>query len=232
MAAAASTHFPEWAFLLCVAIYAVLDWLFLVESVRHGHVKRAVIAALLASIVPIAVIAATWERMSLLHVITHYYLQSYAFLFGDLIFLPFAAAMAAHGWGRLPRVMWWGRSRWWSFFSALVGLAAGFYFRYKIEEPGYQHAGAMGSFNAPAALFHDFCSYPVLFGGLFCVGIPLIVKGFKYKFSSRFGRPYQVWGFALLMVLAIVLWFAVGILHDAHLVPQNLHPNWWRWPRV
>lgn len=224
---AASTSIPKGVFLAGVAIYAAFDFLLLVYCVRNGSVLGAVIAALLASTIPIALLASLMEHRSLIQIVAHYQDQSFAFLFGDLIFLPFAAAMAALAWRQIPNEGW--RVSWqWTLASALIGLAAGLTFRYLMDKPNYATADAMGSFEAPTKLLHDFCAYPVLFGGLVCVGIPLFINVVNSRwpfFHLWMPSPY-FW----FMLVGIALWFAAGIIHDQHLVPQKLHPDTWRWP--
>lgn len=238
MAATASTSIPKGAFLTAVAVYAALDGLLLVYSVRHGSWLGAVVAALLASTVPIALLAQFYEapRMgqsrTLGYLISHFQDQSYAFLFGDLLFLPFAAAMAALAWKNTPALKGTSAtSWWWTGISVVVGLLAAYWFRYLNDKAAYYKAGAIGSFNAPTKLLHDFGAYPVLFGGLFCVGVPLFLKAVNghAPFFLFYATPYM-W----LVLMGIGLWFAAGLVHDAGLFgppldPRKLHPDNWVW---
>lgn len=237
MTATASTSIPKGVFIAAVVAYAILDGLFLVWSIRRGSVLGAVGAAWLASIVPIGLLAQFYENgrvsenRSLPYLLQHFHDQSFAFMFGDAIFLPFSAAMAAIAWRSIPKEGW--RVSWqWTLASAIVGLLAGLAFRYLMDLPAYHKAGAMGSFYAPTKLVHDLAAYPVLFGGLFCVGVPLVrVVNAKFPFFHLYTAPY-FW----LMLAGIVVWYGLGLWHDsgmfghAPLNPLKLHPNDWVWP--
>jgi hypothetical protein len=224
-----------WVFLTGVAIWAILVGTFLIKSVRRGSWLGAVAASLLASPAPIAVLAKTMEHRSLLYLVAHFQDLSFAFFFGDLVFLPFSAAMAALAWKHSPELKaTWATSWWWTVISVIVGLLAAYWFRYLNDMPRYEKAGAMGSFDAPTKLFHDFGAYPVLFGGLFCIAVPLFVEAVNsnWPFVHFYAAPYVGW-----VLLGVGLWFAVGLVHDSGLFgppldPKKLHPNSWVWPKV
>jgi len=230
---AVSTGIPEGAFLIFVIEYAVMNGIFLVSSVRRGSWLGAAAAALLASPVPICILAAVMEHRSLVELVMHFQDQSYAFMFGDTFGLSFAAAMAALAWRRSPALRrTWATSWWWSALSVMVGLLTAYWFRYLNDQPRYYKVGAIGSFHAPTKLFHDFGTYPMLFGGLFCVCVPLFLKAVNLRtpFVHFYAAP-GLWP----ALTGIGLWYAAGLLHDAGLFgalldPRKLHPDSWKWP--
>lgn len=237
----ASTTLTKGWFLVLVAIWAIVDGLILVTSGRSGQPFMAAAAALLASPVPIGLLAQFYEAprvgetRTLGYILSHWQDQSYAFLFGDTIFLPFAAAMAALAWRQTPALRdSWAASWQWTAASAVLGIAAGFVFRH-INDAKVYLPQAAGSFNAPTKLFHDWGTYPVLFGGLVCVGIPLIVK--VVDTQVPFIHLWVASPYLGLMLSGVILWAGAGAWHDmgrfghAPLVPQNLHPDKWVWPQ-
>jgi len=216
---------PEWAFLASVLAWAVLIFTLLVWSVRTGHRKLAVVACWLASPVPIAIVAKAMEQRYLLDILAHFQYASWALLLGDTIFLPFSAWMMARAWATLP-LGGWKTSWWWLVVSAGAGAAFAGIVRH-IEAVRYAWFYAFGSLSAPSMLVHDFCAFPVLFGAMFCLGVPLFVRTIKPRkpFVQLYVAPHAVW--AVLGVAALV---AVWLGHDGNLSPQFLSPNYWLWP--
>ena len=236
MAAFISTRLSMNAFMVGVAIWAALDFALLVFMVRQGTWAGAALTALLASAIPMALLVATLEQghRTLADVFGNIREQSWMFLFGDTIFLPAAAAMAALAWRASPQLQdTWATSWWWTASSALAGLLAGCWFRFSNDRPAYQLAGAESAFYSPTKLFHDLGAYPVLFGGLLAVGVPLFLKmvSTTVPFVHFYAAPY-LW----LMLAGIGLWLAAGVVHDLGLfgpprTPARLHPNTWMWPQ-
>jgi hypothetical protein len=230
---AASTTIPKGVFVAGLVAYAAIDTLALVYTIRQGWWLAAVAATLLGGTVPYAVIAAVMEHRSLLLLVANFKEQSYAFLFGDALFLPLTAAMAALGWQHTPRLAsTWATSRWWEGASVAMGLLISYLYRYVKDLPIYRKAGAMGAFFAPTKLVHDLLSYPVLTIGLLCGGIPLFVESVNAQWPvvHLYAAPYLWPG-----LLGVGLWAGVGAAHDLGWFspmpnPHNLHPNNWAWP--
>lgn len=158
--------------------------------------------------------------------------QSWAFLFGDFIFLPLAAALLALAWGYIvmPDLR---DTRWiaWIAGSTLLGLAAGAAFHW-MDAKTYRAHGAGLALDSPTKLAHDFVSYPVLFGGLFCVGVPLLMKiaaaCIRVTFADgSFGvQPAMALQVGLALG-AVALWGLMGWFDVKNgLDPKNLHPAW------
>lgn len=141
--------------------------------------------------------------------------QAYSFLYGDTLLLPGALAAAAYYWqntdNRVDLSLWW----WW-ILSLVIGIAAGFGWHFKMETPGYTEKGFAPSLNSPTKLFHDFVSYPVLFGGLVFVTFPMF-----------FHIRWDLWAdWPIVAILALVgAWLFLGAKVDndraKKLVPWN-----------
>lgn len=100
--------------------------------------------------------------------------QAWSFLYGDTILLPWAFWIASDKWSEMGNHTIMIPSWWWWLCLAL-GVAAGAGFHFKIDKPGYTARGYAASLNSPTKLFHDFVSYPVLFGGLLYAFGPLFI---------------------------------------------------------
>lgn len=137
--------------------------------------------------------------------------QSWMFLFGDTIFLPFAFGAAMLGWHKLNMSDQWHTGWLWMSASAGIGIVAGVIFHHLDVAP-YTKQGMGRALNSPTKIAHDFVAYPVLFAGLVYLGVPVI-------FGSTFA-PYGI-----LTLVGVVLWGAAG-MHDQNLLARDLHPNW------
>jgi hypothetical protein len=95
--------------------------------------------------------------------------QAWSFVIGDIIILPWALAGATdrlNYYGVTLAVVPW----WWLIVSGLIGAVAGVAF-HRMDAWAYAKEGYAESINSPTKLFHDFVTYPVLFGGvLFVLG--------------------------------------------------------------
>ncbi len=206
-----------WVYLLILATYGVLVFSSLTFTIRRGSVSGAVLSAWLASPIPMAIVA-TWPEHRAVTEVFNPAIGSWAFIFGDLVFLPFAAGMLALGWRHLDQVQrHWYTSWQWLALSALLGLAAGFVFHY-LDAPNYDPL----AFSSPTKLLHDFVAYPVLFGGLWAAFWPVI----RYGKSRKFG-----W----LALVGLLMWFVAGYAdHSIHtLNGENLHVRFdWKRMRV
>jgi hypothetical protein len=186
------------------AMYALL-----VISVLNESWQGGVFAVLFASPILLAVLAVTVEYRSLMNVF-NVDKQSWSFMFGDTFALTAAVAFAAlaRRYYVVPEIF---SSLGWAIICLASGLAAGFAFHH-MDSNNYISAGAAAALDSPTKLAHDFVAYPVLFGGLLCVGIPLLVV-----------RSNYTW-----LVLACVgVWVLFGVC-DARrgLNPLDMHPEW------
>lgn len=223
-----TARIPHSAFIVLMAVYAVFVFYGLVRSVINDHLVLAVVFALLASPVPMALTRLFIEDGSVRDMYD-VRLQSWTFLFGDVFALPFAAAMATLGWQSLDKVGGhWYTSHIWLFASAVIGVLAGISF-HVMDSGAYRAAGAEVSLNTPTKLFHDFGAYPILFGAIVCVGVPLLVHTVDSSFPWV---HFDVQPYAGLMLIGILGWAAFAALDDKvhHPQPANMHPNDYVWP--
>lgn len=199
-----------------LAVYALCCFILLVQGVASGNTAQAVVMAWFTSPVIMLVMRIVFEKgkpKGLFHPST----QSWMFLFGDTIFLPFAFGAAAFGWRKLDTSGGqWYTTWWWMLVSAGVGVIAGMLF-HRADITNYTRQGMELALSSPTKWAHDFVAYPVLFGGLLALGVPVI-------FSSLL-KPYGI-----LILVGIVLWGLMGV-RDAGLILSplkavNLHPKW------
>lgn len=135
--------------------------------------------------------------------------QSWAFLFGDLIFLPIALGAAAvaskNGGGGFFT------SRGWIVISISFGTFLAVAYRFVVNTPGYSGADA-SRMMSPTSLWHDIVVYTVCATLLVYLGIPALSTDFT--------------GAGKIALLAFIVWCVLGIL-DATVhrpAPENLHP--------
>ncbi|MDB5186691.1 MAG: hypothetical protein JWM07_163 [Candidatus Saccharibacteria bacterium] len=141
-------------------------------------------------------------------------IQAKSFVYGDTIILPFAFFIAADKWSQMSfkgeLMIGWFIAGW------IVGIAAGFGFHFIIDKPGYKKLGHIASLDSPTKLFHDFVTYPVLFGGLFYAFFPLL-------FATGLNLH------TILILAAVAFWGYLGIKVDGgnakELVPWG-HPHY------
>lgn len=131
-----------------ITLYALAIFGMLVGSIRAGNPMVVIIVCLCASVLPMLLLALAMERRSLAG-IADPARQSWAFLFGDTLFLPFMAAMLALGWRRLDQMgAHWYNAWWWVGLSALAGLVVGIAF-HAMERANFESM----AFNSPTKLF-------------------------------------------------------------------------------
>lgn len=137
---------------------------------------------------------------------------SWAFLFGDVLWLPLAMAACAYGQRNLPEQGWF-RDWWWLPLCILLGIGAGLAFHFLMDQPAYVQAGWGQALYSPTKVAHDFVSYPLLLGALAWLGVPVLVHDFR-------------WTGAIALV-GVLLWGAMDA-RDATRPPrpQELHPQW------
>jgi hypothetical protein len=140
--------------------------------------------------------------------------QSWAFEFGDAIFLPLAGAMIAlllrHDHTDSFLFSWW-----WQIIAIAGGIVFALGFR-AMDKPSYTEL----QYDSPAKIVHEFIAYPVL-ASVLIWGIPLLWTSF--------------WGFGgsgpvivpILAVFGGVAWLGCGIADGTRgLDPHYLHPEW------
>lgn len=104
--------------------------------------------------------------------------QAWSFTIGDTFVLTTAMVYATKGWRLLLPQEGWYRSWWWPVVAGLVGLLAGTAF-HKWDSGNYRRVGAEALLKSPTKIAHDFVAYPVLFGAVICLGVPLVVYAIK-----------------------------------------------------
>jgi hypothetical protein len=198
-----------------LVLYGGLIYLLLVWSVQGGRPMLAVLWALTASPLLLLVLRLTWEegQPGLIDLKN----GSWSFQLGDTFVLTTAFAVATIAWMSIPHEAFFLSGRW-MMISLLIGIAAGMAF-HAFDTVNYTRDGVELALNSPTKLAHDFVAYPVLLGGLVCVGVPVL------KHWS--GQSWTPWVFTGLLFLHLVL---MGL--DAYrgikgiLRPINLHPLW------
>src|SRR4051812_19767721 len=194
-------------FLVCMVAYAVVVGALFVYTIRHRHTTDSLDVLLtmwLSSIFPMFIVGTILEGRQLSDILSVKH-QSWAFIFGDSIFLPLAGAMFVLALRRQTLGYQLVDRWWWVAVSATVGVAAGFVF----------HAMDRGSynslrFNSPTKLIHDFVAYPLLFGGLLFLGGSVLVNLFQH---GHRGLSFALVG----IVVGLGGWVALGVAHDSHL---------------
>ena len=190
--------------------YALLLYTTTLKLSMAGHVFWVVLAAWLASPLLLLVLRITMEDgmpAGLFSPKT----QSWAFMFGDTVFLTFAFIVVTIGHRRISGHDWY-QQWWWVGACFGVGMLGGYVFHY-LDTSVYMDAGAGLALNSPTKLAHDFVAYPVLLGGLLCLGVPVVLYEFK-------------WVGALFFV-GLLGWGLMGARDaKAGLAPTKLHPNW------
>lgn len=144
--------------------------------------------------------------------------QSWAFLFGDWIFLP--VSLAALAWGAHE---WYHEAGFgfvtydsdgWQRICMALGMVAGFLFNV-MDRKVYAKAGAHDAIFSPSKIAHDFVAYPVFVASLLYLAVPLL--GVLNE-----ARPAFAAG-----LVGLVLWGVMGVCDvKRQLHPFNLHPAW------
>lgn len=213
----------RWGFTVLVVLWAAFVFWQLTDSIQEGAPWRAAAWCWLASPFPMFFVAGGIEgrRLSELFDIRT---QSWAFLLGDTVFLPFMAAMLALAWRQIslrqnpasgiwykpvlpPEKKPWYTTSAWRVSAGAIGLAAGVVF-HLVDMANYTDLAA----NSPAKLMHDYGAYPTLWGGLWFGLWPALYR-----------RPSRKW--ALVALVGWSLWLAAGIADNTvhHLDGRNLH---------
>jgi hypothetical protein len=198
-----------------LALYALVVYGLLVWSVHGGMPALAVVWALFAS--PLLLLALRWtmEEGRLGYVDLRR--GSWSFQLGDTFVLTSAFAVAALAWLSIPKAGFF-LSWQWVLGSLAIGLVAGILF-HAMDTVNYTNDGVERALNSPTKLAHDFVAYPVLLGGLVCVGVPVLCHWGELS--------WQPWVLVALLVIQLVLMGAdayrgiKGIMR-----PLFLHPFW------
>ncbi|MEO5949996.1 MAG: hypothetical protein ABIQ04_00960 [Candidatus Saccharimonadales bacterium] len=201
-------------FLVILMMYGVFMFLALVHSARRGDIAPSVLIIWLASPVLLAAVRLSLEREFDAKLISPK-TQAWSFLFGDTISLPIVAGALALGWRSMPIASRW-YSPIWTIVSAALGICAGLAF-HLMAVGETRAANAALSINAPTKLAHDFVAYPVIFGGLACIGVPVVACAISQG----------LWPWHLILAIAGVLSWVGLVVHDVQgLDPKELHPQW------
>lgn len=193
------------AFLVLAAFIGMSLYLLMAIGFSKGNPWVAAGACWLASPIAMMVLATaepnrgttTLARVASLVDFRH---GSWAFLFGDTLFLPIMAAAIAIGW----RHNWFGLSWHWLVICLVIGVVVGLAFHHH-DASFYSEA----AFNSPTKLWHDLVAYPVLFGGLVFGLVPMIRQ-----------LPW-VWVALALFALWLLAGVADGTVHKLN--PGDLH---------
>jgi hypothetical protein len=173
---------------------ALASFAALVIAVRRGLVYRAAGIVLVVSPLAITLLGLVYDSRSLAQSVSLSG-NSWAYLFGDTFALSAAFAAATFGWRSLGPG-WWTTS-WWFVLSFVLGMAAGVTFHI-VDGAGYRAVGAGELLGTASKLWHDFVTYPTLFGGLVWVGVPLL-----FVARNRIATWVCVAGVAAWMVFAV-----------------------------
>jgi hypothetical protein len=191
-----------------LGLYLAALWAVLIHQRDHPFVVVQV--AWLASPLLLLVLRVTLED-GLPEGLFSWKTQSWAFLFGDILWLPMAFGFAAYGQRFVPDDSVF-RSFWWLTVCVVVGVGAGLLF-HSMDTGAYIDAGSEWALKSPSKWAHDFVAYPLLFGGLFYLGLPVAVHHFKWT--------------GAVILLGVLLWIAMGGKDTVSKPrPANLHPDW------
>ena len=138
--------------------------------------------------------------------------QSWAFMFGDSIFLPTALFAIGMGHHHVPAGFFTG---WlWTLLALVIGAGAGLGF-HVMDSGGYRSTGAADALVAPTKIWHDFVVYPVLFGLLLMGGVPMLLP-----------NAWSPW--TIVALTGILGWLVLGLVCDQKrsLNPLDMHPRW------
>lgn len=201
-------HVARWLYIGIVVVYAIAVYFMATRSIRAGKWAQAALCCWLASPVPMLFVAVVMERREIRQLLDPS-VQSWAFLFGDTLFLPFAVAMLALAWRRLPRTegtSWYLTKRRWA-TTLMWGFAAGIIAHIR-EDMFYSDL----ALNSPTKLLHDICAYAVLVGA--------VIYGLWPALSVKASRQR-----ALVALCGVLLWFGAVYVDNAvrHLDGRNLH---------
>jgi hypothetical protein len=215
-------------FLLGLGVTTVLLYAWLTSAIIGGNRSSAVLVALIASPISFLALALTFEKtqagrgesvIAVIKSVFSFKKQAWSFIIGDLLLLPVVAYWLADKWAIIDDRFRVQPPSWW-LLSLLLGVVAGGAF-HAMDKKGYAELGHAKSIDAPTKLFHDFVTYPVLFGGFLYAFVPMVINS---------GVSPQAVG----VVLFVALWAVLGIVRDGgkakELAPWG-HP-WFDWLRM
>jgi hypothetical protein len=198
-------------------------WGLLIVAGRHGYPIYTVCVILTYTIVMVAIILA--ENRGL-HQATGYKVrshfdpgrQSWAYMFGDTIALPFAGFFAAIVWQSMPPGWFGGLG--WLVVSAAAGATASAAF-HASEVRTYRKLAFDQEIYSRSKRWHDFATYFGLFGGL---GVYLcwpLVWGVLFRHVAP-QEVLNVW----LMIAGLAAWLVLAICDAVWRKPSPgfMHP--------
>lgn len=208
------------------AIMAVVLYVLLAGFAWNGDYIWAPIAAIVVSPVIFTGIRKAELGRSFRYVIARVFShrrQSHAFLYGDLIMLPFAFATVAHAYATTD-AGWLNLPTWWILVSGFVGLLGGALFHFALEAPAYTEAGYRAELKSPSKIYHDFVVYPVLLGSLLCTGGRLLRIEEHGLAFWRWNYSAHVW----VVLACVAVWGILGTVVDGrrakYLIPWGHVP--------
>ncbi len=210
-----------WGLWPVMAVAAVVLFVLLVAETTNGHWMWAIALVWLTSPV-IFTIMAWYEGRPRLRDVFSSFLQSWAFLYGDLLVLPAAFALAAHAYGTTDAAQL-TIPLWWEILGGAIGLAFGLGFHFLMEVPAYTENDYEDRLNSPSKIWHDLAVYPVLSGAL------IVTAGSLLQVDHGWPWHWNFSGHVLGILFCIAVWAVLGMVCDgmraARLIPWG-HIAW------
>ena len=199
-------------------VIAVVLFFLTAHFVANGNKLFAVILVLAASPVAMAATRLAFEPNASVKKMFDPALQSWQFIFGDILGLTlmfYALAWAWSGIDRAPTA--WYSQWWWYVLSALVGLAAGNGF-HSLDAAGYAKQNASSALLSPTKLCHDYLTFPVILGAATFLVVPLLIGWLGSTPISGAAMATVLVGF--------VIWAGFGVLDATVHYPKasDMHP--------
>lgn len=180
---------------------------------RNGNLVVFVVP-IITSIVGMGLVRLLWEDNTSLSVGDMYNpsTQSWAFLFGDLLVIPFMLGVSALAWRDMAKSSWFWSPTWFG-VAWVAGIVVALVWHFLLDGPGYKAQGYEDMLNSYTKLWHDFVVYGSLSTLIIYLCIPALVSD-----------PIGFGGMAL---LGLVCWAVLGVLDNTvhSLDPTKLHPS-------
>ena len=206
---------------------AVVLWGLFILAGRFGHPIYTVIIILMYSVVMVAIVL---REMGDLPGSTIYKLrrrhfdpkqQSWAYMFGDSLALPWAGLFAALVGKAMPPTWFIGLE--WVSVSAAFGAAASALF-HTLDARAYRSGGFDLEVYARSKRWLDFATYFGLFGGFVYLGWPLVWGGLFHDLAPQ--EKLDVW----LMLFGLAVWFGLAVCDAVRKPsPAFMHPPGKKW---
>lgn len=192
-----------------IGVSAAVFYAAFVAAMASGAPFAALAMVLVSSPLNMWYYARTYEKRSLRELFD-LRRGSWAFIVGDTVLLPGAAFTIAAAWRDNPPEGWVAAP--WMLLAAAGGVLAGVVF-HKLDAKRYVEHGAAIALSSPTKLAHDFVAYPVLFGGLVCAGLPVMLQ-------QGVAGSWQV-------IAWIAAWVVCGVIDVKRDIDPNCsHPLW------